>query len=250
MLKELIIKGKVLASDKVSICVPIVAKTADEILSAVDKCVSEDVPVIELRADCFDCLEDTDRLIDLLEQIKALTENTIVIFTIRTSLEGGNADMPEALYKDVLMRVSAADAVDIIDVEASHILEGEEFTNQLHNNGTYVLASHHDFEKTPELLDLMEIYDGLEATGADIIKLAVMPKEPADVLRIFKAAQFADDDLDALVIMIAMGDMGKVTRVAGKLVGSCITFASMGELSAPGQIDFSEMKALLKALDF
>jgi 3-dehydroquinate dehydratase-1 len=118
--------------------------------------------VIELRADCFDCIEDTDRLIDLLEQIKARTENTIVIFTIRTSLEGGNADMPEALYKDVLMRVSAADAVDIIDVEASHILEGEEFINQLHNNGTYVLASHHDFEKTPPKEELKNILDMLD----------------------------------------------------------------------------------------
>ena len=250
MLKELIIKGKVLSSNQVSICVPIVAKTADEILAAVDKCVAEDVPVIELRADCFECFDDTDRLLGLLAQIGERTEDTIVIFTIRTSLEGGNAHISEAQYKDVLLKVSATGFADIIDVETGQISEGEEFINQLHNNGVYVLASHHDFEKTPELLDLMEIYDGLETTGADIIKLAVMPKEPADVLRIFKAAEYANDNCQALLIMIAMGDMGKVTRTCGKLVGSCITFASMDAASAPGQIDFSTMNSLLEILDF
>ncbi len=250
MLKEVIIKRKTLSSDKVSICVPIVAKKADEILSAVDKCVSLDVPVIELRADCFECFKNQDQLLALLEQIGARTENTIVIFTIRTSLEGGNADIAEAEYKDVLMKVSASGSIDIIDVETSHILEGEEFINQLHNNGVYVLASHHDFDKTPELMDLIEIYDDLQATGADIIKLAVMPKVPADVLCIFKAAEYANDNLEALTIMISMGNMGKVTRVAGKLVGSCITFASIDEISAPGQIDFSTMNSLLEILDF
>ena len=250
MLKEVIIKGKTLSSKKVSICVPIVAKQADEILAAVDKCVGMDVPVIELRADCFDCFKYQDQLLALLEQIGARTENTIVIFTIRTSLEGGNADIAEAEYKDVLMKVSASGFADIIDVETSHITEGEEFINQLHNNGAYVLASHHNFDKTPELMDLIEIYDDLQATGADIIKLAVMPKVPGDVLRIFKAAEYANDNLDALVIMIAMGDMGKVTRVAGKLVGSCITFASIDESSAPGQIDYSTMVSLLETLDY
>ena len=225
MLKELIIKGKVLSSNKVSICVPVVAKGDLDILAAVEKCIAKNVPVIELRADCFDCFNSKKGLMSLLEQIAERTLNTIVIFTIRTSKEGGNADISEADYKDVLMRVSASGFVDIIDVEASQVTEGEEFINQLHNNGAYVLASHHDFEKTPETLDLIHIYDDLSDTGADIIKLAVMPEKSADVLGIFKAAEYANEYSDALVIMIAMGDMGKVTRAAGKLVGSCITFA-------------------------
>ena len=47
------------------------------------------------------------------------------------------------------------------------------------------------------------------------------------------------------LIMIAMGEMGKPARVAAGRYGSCVTFASGKEASAPGQVDVYTMKKWL-----
>ena len=47
---------------------------------------------------------------------------------------------------------------------------------------------------------------------------------------------------------MAMGDLGKVTRVSGELFGSCLTFASVGRASAPGQIAVDELDRILNDL--
>ena len=48
-----------------------------------------------------------------------------------------------------------------------------------------------------------------------------------------------------------MNGMGepKASRVCGGLFGSCMTFAAMKDASAPGQVAFDDMKALLRVLE-
>ena len=51
------------------------------------------------------------------------------------------------------------------------------------------------------------------------------------------------------MITISMGQLGLLSRLTGQIFGSCITFASMGEASAPGQIDAEELKEALAFID-
>jgi 3-dehydroquinate dehydratase-1 len=44
------------------------------------------------------------------------------------------------------------------------------------------------------------------------------------------------------IVTIAMGVRGKITRIAGGLFGSDITFAVGMESSAPGQLPIAELK--------
>jgi 3-dehydroquinate dehydratase-1 len=46
-----------------------------------------------------------------------------------------------------------------------------------------------------------------------------------------------------------MGDIGKVSRISGKKTGSAITFAYVGEESAPGQLNLEEMFKELQLSD-
>ena len=47
---------------------------------------------------------------------------------------------------------------------------------------------------------------------------------------------------------MAMGDLGKVTRISGEVFGSCLTFGTVGDASAPGQIESTNLKGILKTL--
>jgi 3-dehydroquinate dehydratase-1 len=47
---------------------------------------------------------------------------------------------------------------------------------------------------------------------------------------------------------MSMRDLGKVTRVAGELIGSVLSFASLEQASAPGQIPIDTMDEFIKAM--
>ena len=80
------------------------------------------------------------------------------------------------------------------------------------------------------------------ASGAKIIKFAGMPQQQSDVLRLMtETLRFAEKHSDLTLVTMAMGELGKITRVASDSFGSSWTFASVGTTSAPGQLSLSEM---------
>ena len=76
-----------------------------------------------------------------------------------------------------------------------------------------------------------------------------MPVERQDVLELLKATVMADERLSIPVITMSMGSLGAVSRICGSLTGSAMTFASVGETSAPGQIPIESMQAALRLLE-
>ena len=55
-----------------------------------------------------------------------------------------------------------------------------------------------------------------------------------------------DEQLEAPLIAIAMGPLGVITRIGGAFMGSCLTFGTAGQASAPGQIDTLKLRAALE----
>ena len=85
----------------------------------------------------------------------------------------------------------------------------------------------------------------MEALGADLAKIAVMPQSPEDVLTLLSATCQAHRQLSCPVISMSMGGTGLVSRLSGEIFGSCMTFGSVGEASAPGQIPARTLKEIL-----
>lgn len=81
----------------------------------------------------------------------------------------------------------------------------------------------------------------MSRTGADIIKLAVMPKTLADVQLLLDATQ--DASVQQPLITISMGLIGQQSRVVGYRYGSEMTFATLDnqQTSAPGQLTIDEL---------
>jgi 3-dehydroquinate dehydratase-1 len=85
--------------------------------------------------------------------------------------------------------------------------------------------------------------------GADIAKVAVMPKDYADVLTLLSATLKARKGaVKVPIVTMSMGSEGGITRLAGGLFGSDITFAIGKESSAPGQIPIGDLRKAMAVL--
>ena len=76
----------------------------------------------------------------------------------------------------------------------------------------------------------------MESSECDIVKMAVMPRTSTDVTRFMDICNAFSVETDKLTITMSMGELGRVSRFAGNVTGSSITFGSFNQKSAPGQM--------------
>jgi 3-dehydroquinate dehydratase-1 len=160
--------------------------------------------------------------------------------TIRSAAEGGGWTGSDAA-RAALFQAAAAVA-DGVDIELSSAAILGDVVGAARAERRLVVVSFHDFEATPTLGALRDIAAAAREAGADIVKVACMPTDPACLRRL---AAFTLEQAEAGVVAIAMGTAGLSSRLLFPALGSAFTFASFGEGSAPGQIDVTEMRALI-----
>lgn len=229
------------------ICVPIVAKSRLEILKKAEEIAELPVDVVEWRVDFYEDVFRTNEVLATLCKLKDSLGGKAILFTLRTSKEGGNLSVEEDTYYHLNQEAAASGCVSLVDVEAFLKEERtEEEIQKIHSAGSRVIASNHDFEKTPPIGEMVRRLRRMEELGADAAKLAVMPGNRQDVLNLLQATITADDALSVPVVTMSMGKRGVVSRLSGALTGSAMTFAAVGETSAPGQIPAEQMLEFLK----
>ena len=96
-----------------------------------------------------------------------------------------------------------------------------------------------------EIKDQLEY---MEIMGGDILKVAYMPRSYKDVVCVMNATLEMSNKLTKPIVTMAMGEIGKITRLCGELTGSAMTFACLGKSSAPGQISVEHMHELLEVI--
>ena len=223
------------------------------------------VDVIEWRVDPLvaDTLDPAGGGVDAVaEAIRELAPHVTaaglpVLATLRTAAEGGEAELSDAAYAEVVAGLAAAltDAnaaagasVPIaIDVEIARD-SAQDVIGVLRTVGVPVVASRHNFADTERVADMRETLNEMRAAGAAVVKIAMMPTTAPDVADLLRATAEADADLDCPVLGISMGELGRTSRILGADFGSCSTFAQMGTASAPGQIAAGELAVILDRL--
>lgn len=233
-----------------AICIPNVGKTRDEIISLTRDYKDIPMDLMEWRADWFEDVDNTDRVKEILAEIREILGDTPLLFTFRTRKEGGEQEMDTEAYVFLNKAVAKTGMADLIDVE---IFIGDGIAADLiafiHENHTRVVASNHDFEKTPSKSDIVYRLRRMQDMGADIPKIAVMPKSRKDVLTLLAATEeMASHYADRPIITMSMAGLGSISRLAGEIFGSCLTFGSGETASAPGQIEARELCALLNGI--
>ena len=230
-------------------CVPLVAETLDQLLDQARVARDLEPDVVEWRADSYGGA-DKSAFVDALGRLRPVLDPAPVIFTLRVSTEGGARPIPQAERAGCIGAVLRSGHADIVDLELSN---GPGFLQPLiataHAVAAAVILSFHDFSATPSQEFLLATIAAMVREGGDIAKVACMPKEPGDVLRLMQATLAARGAFPATPLCtMAMGGLGSISRVAGFLYGSDMAFAVGQAVSAPGQIPIAEARALAEAL--
>ncbi|MGT2828493.1 type I 3-dehydroquinate dehydratase [Streptococcus hillyeri] len=221
------------------IVVPVMPRSLEE-AQMLDVAKYDLADIIEWRADYLPKEE-------ILTVAPAIFEKFVgreVLFTLRTNREGGNIALEDSEYVSLIKEVNAIYQPDYIDYEYfSHMdvfHEMLEFSN--------LVLSYHNFEETPG--NIMEAFSEMTALSPRVVKIAVMPKTNQDVLDLMNFTRgFKTLNPEQEYAVMAMGKLGRITRVAGELMGSCWSYASLDEESAPGQIPLHQLTKFLEVLD-
>ena len=242
------VRGVALGAGRPKIAVPLIARTREELLAQAAELTALPADLAEWRADFYDALADEAALTETLRQLRGALGELPLLFTIRTKPEGGEAELDPRRYAALTLAAARSGCADLVDVELSSP-EARAILRGVHAVGLPAVGSRHDFEKTPPQSDMIAYLRAARAMGADIPKLAVMPQSDADVLALLAAsAAWRDSGADCPFITISMGPRGALSRVAGGLTGSCLTFGTAGRRSAPGQLPVAELKTALELL--
>ena len=203
--------------------------------------------LIEWRVDFFVGIDDVERVVALGQRIRALAVGIPVIFTCRSIREGGT---PIELDEDQVFAVYAAvchsGCVDLFDYELSseprHFAQAVELAKETE---VRLIASFHNFQETPSADTLLAKFVAMEQAGADIAKIAVMPKELRDVLTLLDATLSARNTLQIPLISMSMGGYGSLSRLFGWVFGSSVSFAVGEKASAPGQVPIEQLNTVV-----
>ena len=100
------------------ICVPIVGVTKDEIIAEAKTFDSIPVDVVEWRVDWFEGVFEFDKVEDVLKDLREALGETPILFTFRTSKEGGEKAIEAEPYKELNIAAAKTGYVDLVDVDA------------------------------------------------------------------------------------------------------------------------------------
>ena len=240
------VRGVKIGEGVPKIIVPIVGVTKEEILAAAASFKEVRLDLVEWRVDWFEGVFDFAKVEDVLKDLRAALGNTPILFTFRTSKEGGEKPIEAADYAKLNISAAKTGLVDLIDVE---LFTGDEFVRDIltcaHDCNVPAVASSHDFERTPGKDEILARLKKMDLLGADILKIAVMPQSRADVITLLDATQEADAMIAKPIVTMSMGSQGLISRLCGEAFGSSLTFGSVGAASAPGQMNAEDLRRIL-----
>ena len=230
------------------VCVPIVDNTIERALQTARVLALREVPVIEWRLDYLKELKDKDALIDALKEFGEICKKNVTIATIRTKAQGGMCDFNESEMELYLSLIANNKCVDFIDVEYYRYERPRTLIESLKKLGANVICSEHNFDETSEDETMLNLLEEMECAECDAVKMAVMPANTTDVARYMDVCNCFAKETKKLFIAMSMGDIGKISRLAGVVTGSCMSFGTYNKSSAPGQIDYIKLTEILEEL--
>jgi 3-dehydroquinate dehydratase-1 len=186
--------------------------------------------IVEVRLDALDSAPD----------LRALPRP--ILATARAPKEGGrnnlNARERASRYLAVL------DCVAAIDVELASRKALAGVLEAARDLDRKVVLSYHDFSGIPSLSSLRAMQRRALDAGADIFKIAVTPRTPAELAVLLALL----DNPPLPTAAMGMGRYGKVSRLAAAACGSVLNYGWIEKPNVTGQWSATELRARLGEL--
>lgn len=210
------------------ICASILHENGKDVIKSAAEAIKSGADLLEIRLDALPD-QDPEQVGNLLRGI-----HHPLIATNRMKEEGGLFQGSERKRIDIIL--AASELADYIDIE---LQTRDKYKNEIIEASKSTIISYHNFQETPPLDELLKIAERAKTEG-DLAKLAVMPLEIQDTLKVLEVVSQCDN-----TIGIAMGKLGSYTRVIAPLFGSPITYASVDGEIAPGQLNIKITREML-----
>ena len=207
---------------KIKICTPVIGKTLKEFLENLDQ-VQEVSDMVELKVD----------------KIKNLSKKDLILIRKKTKKE---TIFTSRQKKIILQAIDLG--FDYVDVKLSLIPK----LNLSKRNKNKIILSFHDFKKTPKIKKLTSIINHMREYKMGVIKIATLVNNDQSIRNLMRI--LLNKRKNEKMIIVGMGEKGKITRILGPLFGSFLTFAStqFGS-SAPGQIEIMKLKKIYQLIN-
>ncbi len=251
-MKNLVVNSLSIGEGRPKICLPIIGTTEEEVLLSGQKIAGmrgTGADLCEWRIDWFDEVWNFPKLVQTGHLLRKILNGMPLLVTFRTKEEGGERECSRSRYTELICKICAAGFADLIDIE---LFSGDcRVTEMMGAAAQYqvkTILSSHDFDKTPSEEEIISRLARMEALGADLAKIAVMPRSREDVIRLLSASVRRSKESKIPLITMSMGNLGAVSRICGELTGSAVTFGTLGASSAPGQIPAEKLSDILETL--
>lgn len=247
---------------KPNICValPIKSGNVKEKNEIIKKVLESKPDLIEFR---FDYIEEISQLTpDFVKGLLNLIKPDVMsIFTFRDPSEGGQCAINQAERLKIINLLIEAHP-DYLDIEMNTEIEHlSEIINLANKNEVKLIFSYHDFEKTPSFEAASEIFEGFKDKLLTNHLIDFLTFKGVTFKIIFTAQSFEDNfipiklckvvsekEKDQGIISFCMGELGVFSRITCVKFGSFLTYGSLEDKTAPGQINIKKIRELHQLL--
>jgi 3-dehydroquinate dehydratase-1 len=164
------------------------------------------------------------------------------LVTERHPAEGGQNAMSAAARREALLEVLPAAAW--VDVEIRSLGGMEKVLSEARKAGAGIIASFHDFKKTPSTARLEALVKHASDAGADVLKIATHTTSPGDVSRLLDLLETAPLPL----AVMGMGPLGMASRVMLAAAGSVLNYGWLHQPNVTGQWSAKDLRGILKKI--
>ncbi|WP_170972181.1 type I 3-dehydroquinate dehydratase [Bacillus yapensis] len=237
-------------SNRPFLCTPIIGKSKEELIDEIASVSIKNPDIIEWRVDYFQDIHDFEKVVEVAQTLKEVSKDIPLLLTLRSVAEGGNPTSLSSLkVVELLIHICKTSFIDLIDYEINNPDEDiRQIKEAALEHGKFLILSFHDYSKTPSNEELLNIFKRAQSLGADVAKIAVMPNDHGDVIRLLDVTNQAKDVLQIPVATMSLNSLGAISRMFGWVFGSRLIYTVGTNRSAPGQIPIEEMQELIKTI--
>ena len=182
---------------------------------------------------------------DLIEENEAIKlielSNLPVIANLKDQAEQGEFLGTDIERRERLIKLSLCKNIAYVDLPW-HLID-EQILSEIKSP---IIASYHNFLNTPAADDLIKMVNKLPLAKIDLIKIATMVNLESQTVDLNSLTEVANyKPISEKLVLLGMGNAGKVTRLEADKWGSKLTFAALDRknTTAPGQVTVEELRA-------
>ena len=237
-----------------NICAVIPIKNFNDVETTVKRALECESNFIEFR---FDYIQNAkDIRVDMLKYLKEfIPDNISLIFTFRDFREGGKLELDSNQKDSIITKLFSAkpDYVDIEINSEDNLLR--KVNNLATDNNVNLIFSTHDFKETKTLEKSIESIESFEKR-LERLNFNKQLLHNSVLKIIHTAIKFSDNfvPLDLCeyyrtkkkkIISFCMGNLGIFSRIFCLKAGAFLTYGSLEEITAPGQIKIEELREII-----